>query len=98
LSGSPISARRIATSPSAGCAGCHSLDGSSGVGPTLKDLDGRSVTLADGREVTADKAYITEAIREPGTQVVEGYPSGGMPDLGLDEEDITALVAFLRSQ
>lgn len=81
-----------------GCSGCHSLDGSPGVGPTLKGIAGSQVTLAGGQEVTADAAYLTEAIREPDARVVEGYPAGAMPDLGLSDEDIAALVAFLRSQ
>jgi mono/diheme cytochrome c family protein len=83
---------------SAGCMGCHSLDGSPGVGPSLQDLAGRQVTLTDGQEVVADEAYVTEAIAEPDARVVEGYSAGTMPDLGLGDAEIAALVAFLRSQ
>jgi cytochrome c oxidase subunit 2 len=83
---------------SSGCSGCHSLDGSPGVGPSFEGIAGRRVTLEDGQEVTADEAYLSEAIREPDARVVEGYPAGSMPDLGLSDEDIAALVAFLRSQ
>jgi mono/diheme cytochrome c family protein len=83
---------------SSGCSGCHSLDGSPGLGPSLEGVAGRQVTLAGGQRVTADEAYLTEAIREPDARVVEGYPAGAMPDLGLDDEEIAALVAFLRSR
>jgi cytochrome c oxidase subunit 2 len=83
---------------SSGCSGCHSLDGSRGVGPTLKGLAGSQVTLIGGQTVTADDAYLTQSIRSPDAQVVEGYSAGAMPDLGLGDGDITALVAFLRSQ
>jgi cytochrome c oxidase subunit 2 len=82
---------------SAGCTGCHSLDGSPGVGPTLQGVAGRRVALEDGQEVVADEAYLAEAIGEPDARVVEGYSAGAMPDLGLSDEEIAALVAFLRS-
>ena len=40
----------------AGCSACHSLTGSSGVGPSFKGLAGSTVTLAGGKTVTGDDA------------------------------------------
>jgi cytochrome c oxidase subunit 2 len=60
-----------------GCLGCHSLDGSAKVGPTLQGIFGRSVTvLAGGEERTlvADTAYLRRAILEPAAEVVKGFP------------------------
>ncbi len=39
---------------SAQCIACHSIDGSTIVGPTWKGLYGHEVTLTDGSKVTAD--------------------------------------------
>ena len=83
---------------SSGCSGCHSLDGSSGVGPTFKGLAGGQVTLAGGQTLTADDAYLAESIRTPDAKLAEGYSAGAMPDLGLGDEDVAALVAFIDTQ
>ena len=83
---------------SSGCSGCHSLDGSSGVGPTFKGLAGTQVTLAGGQTLTADDAYLAESIRTPDAKLAEGYSAGAMPDLGLGDEDVAALVAFIGTQ
>lgn len=82
---------------SAGCAGCHSLDGSPGVGPSLKGIAGAQVTLSDGRTVVADPAYLAQSIAEPDAAVVDGYRAGSMPALGLDDDEVAALVAYLDS-
>jgi len=60
-----------------GCLGCHSLDGSKMVGPTLQGVWGREVTVIKGdKEVTlkSDEDYLTRAILEPGAEIVKGYP------------------------
>ena len=83
---------------SSGCSGCHSLDGSSGVGPTFKGLAGGQVTLAGGQTLTADDAYLAESMQTPDAQLVKGYSAGAMPDLGLSDADVAALVAFIHAQ
>ncbi|HTZ87999.1 MAG TPA: cytochrome c [Solirubrobacteraceae bacterium] len=86
-----------------GCAGCHSLDGSRGVGPTWKGLAGSQVELADGRSVKADNAFLREHILEPDERNVRGYPAGVMAqaiealDLAHKPRDVSALVAFIES-
>ncbi|HVN60805.1 MAG TPA: c-type cytochrome [Gaiellaceae bacterium] len=86
------------------CSGCHSLDGSAGVGPTLKGLAGSRVVLADGTAVTADDAYLTRSITDPDAQIVKGFRagvmSGAVASLGLNAkpQDVTALIAFLEAQ
>ena len=87
-----------------GCAGCHSLDGSPGVGPTVKGLAGGGRKLEDGTTVTADEAYLAESITEPDARAVEGYRRGVMSaavaalDLGAKPADVEALVAFIQAQ
>jgi cytochrome c oxidase subunit 2 len=84
------------------CSGCHSLNGSAGVGPTLKGVAGSTVTLADGTTVTADDRYLTESITTPDAQIVKGYQAGVMAaavkSLNLTPDQITALIAYLKTQ
>jgi cytochrome c oxidase subunit 2 len=96
-SGAALVAQGEAVFASAGCAGCHSLDGSAGVGPSLQGIAGRQVTLADGRTLRADEDYLAESISQPDDAIVEGYSPGAMPALGLSDSEVDALVAFLRS-
>lgn len=81
-----------------GCVGCHSIDGSRNVGPSLKGLFGHEITLKNGETTAVDAAYIKESILDPGAAIAEGYPPV-MPDNfdDLSAEDIDALVAFIKS-
>ena len=87
-----------------GCAGCHSLTGASGAGPTFKDLAGGKSTMTNGQEVTVDDAYLQRAIADPDAEIVKGYRAGLMSaaiagfDLSSKPDDIRALVAFIKSQ
>jgi cytochrome c oxidase subunit II len=79
-----------------GCMTCHTVDGSDGVGPTWKGLAGSKVQLADGKEVTADAAYLRRAIVDPGAQVVDGFRSI-MPERDLTDEQVDSIVAYLQA-
>ena len=79
-----------------GCVSCHSIDGSRGVGPSWKGLYGSEVELVDGRRVVADDDYLRRAIREPSRDLVAGF-SAGMPASALDDQEVTRLVAYIRS-
>jgi len=97
-------ARGEALFASDGCAGCHSLAGAAGAGPSLQGAAGRTVELADGRHAVADDAYLVRAIVDPDADVVAGYRPGIMGpaiaghDLGSHAADVRALVAFLKSR
>ena len=77
-----------------GCAACHSVDGSKGVGPTMQGLAGSQVALEDGSTVTADDAYLRESILEPSAKRVAGY-SAAMPARDLSPAEVDALVAYI---
>jgi cytochrome c oxidase subunit 2 len=82
-----------------GCLGCHSLDGTPKVGPTIKGIWGRRITVLTGgveRTITADEAYLRRSIREPKADLVKGYPPvmPAYPDLS--ENDVKALVEFIK--
>jgi cytochrome c oxidase subunit 2 len=80
------------------CVACHTLDGQPHVGPTWAKLYGRTVTLADGRIVKADDAYLTRSMMEPNVDVVAGYRST-MPSYAgqLTPGEVGALVELIRS-
>ena len=85
--------RRIANT--SGCASCHGADGKGGVGPALAGLYGSEVTLADGSTVVADDAYLRRSITDPDADLVEGYALK-MPVIGLDDDEIEAVLAYIR--
>ena len=80
-----------------GCSGCH--DPGSGIhAPDLRGLYGTSVALADGSHATVNDRYLHDAITLPATQVVAGYaPIMPSYQSRIDEEDILALIAYVKS-
>jgi mono/diheme cytochrome c family protein len=79
------------------CSGCHTIDGSSGVGPTLAGLYGSEVTMEDGETYVADGEYLIMAITDPRATTREGYLDV-MPSFdNLSEDEIAGLVAFIES-
>jgi cytochrome c oxidase subunit 2 len=83
-----------------GCLACHSLDGTTVVGPTWQGLFGSQVDLADGSTVTADEDYIRESILDPNAKVVAGFQPGVMPQTfatTLSEDQINQIIAFISS-
>lgn len=83
---------------SAGCGGCHSIDGSPKVGPTLKGIFGSRVTLTTGQSVVADEEYLRESLEEPNEQVVQGFQPI-MPSFrgSLKQDEIAALIAYMKT-
>lgn len=82
-----------------GCQGCHSLDGTPGVGPSFQNLYNSERQFADGSSAVADDNYLRESILEPGAEIVQGYQNL-MPSSysSLSEREISALVAFIKEQ
>jgi len=87
--------QQLATS--LGCLACHSLDGSSGIGPSWQGLYGTTRHFADGSSRRADAAYLVESIRTPNARLVEGY-GPLMPAYALDAEQLEQLIAFIASR
>ena len=87
-----------------GCAGCHSVDGSAGTGPTWKGLYNKERKFADGSTAVADDNYIRMSVLEPQKQVVEGYPAAGMPvnlhkafGKGKEEAGLAAIIEYIKT-
>lgn len=80
------------------CVACHTTNGMSKNGPSLKGLFGKRVILANGDSVNADEDYVRKSIESPGTQIVKGF-APIMPTYQglLKEEDLNALVTYIKS-
>jgi cytochrome c oxidase subunit II len=79
-----------------GCAACHTTDGSPALGPTMKGLFGHETEMEDGAVIMSDEAHIAEEIREPGKHVVKGFQPV-MPSVPLTDDEVNALVAYLKT-
>ena len=83
---------------SKGCLGCHTLDGSKKIGPSLKGVFGSRVAILTGgqeKEILADEAYLRTMILKPGVYVVKGYPPI-MPLTPLTEEELETIINYLK--
>ena len=83
-----------------GCSGCHSISGLEGangkIGPNLTHLYSRKVFA--GAIFDLNDANMRKWLRNPPQQKPMMPDDGlGMPDLGLSEEDITSLMAYLKT-
>ena len=74
-----------------GCNSCHTLDGSTGVGPSWQGIYGRETVLDDGTTVIADDAYLRTSILNPNAQIVQGFNANVMR--GTYEEEFAAFQA-----
>lgn len=79
------------------CSSCHSINGSKGVGPTLKDLYGSTVTLSNGKTVNANADYIKESIMKPHAQIVKGFQPIMPTGLISKQKNLDALTAYIES-
>ncbi len=82
-----------------GCASCHSIDGSTIVGPSLKGIWGAERNFEDGSKLTADAEYIRESIIKPQAKIVKGFTGARMNSFAgqLEEKDIDHLIEFLKT-
>ncbi len=79
-----------------GCSGCHSVDGTPGVGPSLRGVWGRMEKLQGGGTVLVDENYVRESILTPGAKIVAGYENV-MPPIPVEERDLLGLIAYVQS-
>jgi cytochrome c oxidase subunit 2 len=85
-----------------GCNACHSTDGSRLVGPSFRSVfDSMRKVVVDGetKEVKADEAYLINAIRNPNSEIVEGYPSGVMIEYKdqITDEEVQQIIEYIKS-
>jgi cytochrome c oxidase subunit 2 len=82
-----------------GCAACHTLDGTTGVGPTWQGLYGSQVTFDDGTTTTADDDYLYNSIRNPGSEIVEGYQNLMPANIAesMTDDQVDDVIRFIES-
>ena len=79
------------------CNNCH-LDGGAGRGPSLHNLFGTDVKLANGSTVKADETYLRESILNPGAKIVGGYANDMPTFQGLvTEEQVAMIIQYIKS-
>ncbi len=85
---------------SAGCLGCHTIDGTAKTGPTWHGLAGSDRALRSGDTAVATTAYLRTSIVDPRADVVVGFQPTIMPTnyaSQLANSEIDALVAYIES-
>ena len=81
-----------------GCKQCHSLDGSSGTGPTFQGMWGQTRSFTDGSSGTVDENYVRESVLDPMAKIRSGF-SPVMPTFKgkLKDKDIDALNNWMKA-
>jgi cytochrome c oxidase subunit 2 len=82
-----------------GCLGCHSLDGSPGVGSSFKGIMGRRetvITKGIERTIIVDEAYLRLSITDPAADVVKGFQPIMPAFSDLSKNELEALVEYLE--
>jgi cytochrome c oxidase subunit 2 len=82
-----------------GCLGCHTTDGTTGLGPGFRGLFGSEVTvLTNGakRRVTVDEAYLRRSVLAPKADLVAGFPDI-MPVIPETPQELDATVKALEA-
>lgn len=85
-----------------GCIACHSLDGSTIVGPSFKGIFGEETTVkvnGEDQQIVVNEDYIRESVLTPNAKVVKGYRSGLMQSYRgiVTEEEIGQIIEYIKS-
>lgn len=104
----PVTSRAAVTPPSTiergralfyakGCVGCHRKAGEQNTVPVGPDLTGLADRAAARKPGMSAEAYVRESIRTPGAFIAPGFSTAtfSMPDLGLSDDEIATVTAFL---
>jgi cytochrome c oxidase subunit 2 len=72
------------------------VDGTEGIGPTLKGILGRKEKMTDGSVITVDPAYLRESIVKPDAKIVQGFDDL-MTKTELTDEEVEEIVEYLET-
>lgn len=81
-----------------GCLACHTIDGTTKIGPTFKGLFGKKeVVIRNGqeRELVVNDEFVRQTLLHPERDRVKGYPPV-MPVIPLTEQEVQAIVDYLK--
>jgi cytochrome c oxidase subunit 2 len=81
-----------------GCDVCHSIDGSTKIGPSWKGLFGKTQSFVSGPPVQVDENYLRESILDPQAKIVQGFTPAMPPFQGqLSDRDLTGLIEYIKT-
>jgi cytochrome c oxidase subunit 2 len=84
-----------------GCLGCHTIDGTVGMGPSFKGIFGEKIAVISNdkpREITVNEEYLRRSMLEPGADIVKGFPNIMPSQKGvLSNEEIEAIIEYIKS-
>lgn len=93
----PLVAKGQQLYQSKGCLACHSAGANKLVGPGFKGLFGSTAKLTDGSSMLVDEDFLRKKITNPNSMITEGYSAGMMPALPLEDEEVSALIEYIKS-
>ena len=81
-----------------GCNSCHTIDGTTKIGPSFKGSWGTTINTAQG-PVKFDENYVRESVLTPTAKYRPGFPVGSMPSFEgqLKEADIEGIIAWMKT-
>jgi len=85
-----------------GCNQCHTVDGTSLIGPSFQGIwaQTHNVVLPNGQteRVVVDENYFLESIRDPGAKIVAGYDNvmTAYSERRLNDREVLALVQYVK--
>jgi cytochrome c oxidase subunit 2 len=83
-----------------GCLVCHSVDGTRKIGPSLKGIFRRKVTVLTGgkeRELVADEEYLRRSITQPQADIVKGFPPVMPPQKdNITPDELNTIIEYLE--
>jgi mono/diheme cytochrome c family protein len=93
--GSTLYTQMINDAPA--CSTCHTLDGSTVVGPSLQGYGERAGSRVEGQSA---EDYTLTSITRPAAYIVEGYANAmyAQYERALDDQQLADLIAFALSQ
>lgn len=85
-----------------GCLACHSLDGSTVIGPSFRGRFGETITVitqGQERQIVYDEEYVVRSIYQPDADIVQGFRPGQMFSYEgeVSMQEIEMIIEFLRS-
>lgn len=82
------------------CLGCHTI-GQEGGALRFPDLGGVGARAGTRKDGYSDVDYLAESLYEPNAFIVEGFQAGmptiSKPPIGLTDQEILAVIAYLQS-
>jgi cytochrome c oxidase subunit 2 len=80
------------------CFACHTVDGSTKVGPSFKGIWSETHNFTDGSTAEVDENYVRDSILNPQARVRQGFPPS-MPSFQgqLSDKEIMGVIEYIKS-